>query len=207
MNKKKIIIIGSIAIFIIIILLSPVIFTEQLFNMAIYSRRKKAGLEKKVIDIDNLKISYLEGGKGKDILLIHGFGADKDNWIYLSKYLTPNYHVVAIDLPGFGESTKLKKLNYDVISQIKRIDLFVNKIGLKSFIIAGNSMGGHIAVYYTINYPNKISSLCLLDSSGVKSLNKKKSNNDDNIFDIKTVKDYDRFYIKNIIIIITFLFI
>ncbi|MDF5864931.1 alpha/beta fold hydrolase [Pseudomonas aeruginosa] len=60
------------------------------------------------MQVDNLEIAYLEGGSEKNptLLLIHGFGADKDNWLRFARPLTERYHVVALDLPGFGDSSK-----------------------------------------------------------------------------------------------------
>ena len=105
MNKKLL-------IATLILLLVPVViyfgFPEVLYNYSITSVRKAAGLSKKVIEVDNYSIHYLEGGQGETILLLLGFSANKDNWPMLAGSLTENYHVVAVDLPGFGESSKIE---------------------------------------------------------------------------------------------------
>ena len=56
-------------------------FPEKVAGYIIDAARSKAGLTKKAIKIDDHTIVYLEGGKGATILLLHGFGANKDNWI------------------------------------------------------------------------------------------------------------------------------
>ncbi len=79
--------------------------------------RGLAGLSEHSVQVDNLEIAYLEGGSEKNptLLLIHGFGADKDNWLRFARPLTERYHVVALDLPGFGDSNPEQVLSLALI--------------------------------------------------------------------------------------------
>jgi len=131
------------------------------------ARRKLAGLQEKSVHIDKFAIAYLEGGTGTSVLLLHGFGADKDNWIRFARYLKGSYHIVAPDLPGFGDSTMLMNEQYDIDSQVKRIHEFTRAIGMTKFHIAGNSMGGLISGVYAATYPDDVLSLGLIDPGGV----------------------------------------
>ncbi len=142
---------------------------ETLYNFSIKSKRGAAGLTEKSIQVARHNIFYLEGGKGETILLIHGFGANKDNWPDLAKFLTPAYHVIALDLPGFGESSKINTESYSIDSQVKRLDKIVTTLGLNNFHIAGNSMGGMIAGQYAADVPEKVLSLALLANGGINS--------------------------------------
>ena len=67
------------------------------------------------ITVAGIKIRYLESGKGKDkhVLFIHGLGSAADRWLNIPDKLS-NFHCVAIDLPGFGESDKLRDINYTI---------------------------------------------------------------------------------------------
>jgi pimeloyl-ACP methyl ester carboxylesterase len=112
-------------------------------------------------------VVYLEGGEGETILLVHGFGANKDNWNRLAKYLTPSFHVVAVDLPGFGESTKIQDASYTIDAQAERLDNTAKALSLKSFHVAGNSMGGNIAGRYAVRFPDKVLTLGLFNTAGV----------------------------------------
>jgi pimeloyl-ACP methyl ester carboxylesterase len=112
---------------------------------------------------------YLEGGEGETILLFHGFGGDKEHWTRFSRYLTDKYRVIAPDSPPAGESTKKETEDYGYMSQVKRLHLFAEKIGLKKYHIAGNSMGGHIAGLYATEYPDEVLSLGLINAAGVNS--------------------------------------
>ncbi|MCP3898206.1 MAG: alpha/beta fold hydrolase [Desulfobacteraceae bacterium] len=192
--KKKLLIV------ILILVLIPVVlyfgFPQVLYNFSINSVRKAAGLSKKVIQVDKYSIHYLEGGKGESVLLLHGFNADKDNWSKFSESLVENYHIVAIDLPGFGESSKIEGELYDIASQAKRVNSIVEVLGLKKFHIAGNSMGGAISGKLAVDYPEKVLSLALLNTAGIPSAQKSEFaqlvENGDNLLSIKTPEDFQR---------------
>ena len=145
------------------------LFPETLFNLVVKAGRRYAGLAKKEIRVDDHKIVYLDGGKGQTILLLHGFAANKDNWIRFAKYLTKDYHVVIPDIPGFGESSQIQNENYAAESQLKRIDRFTEVLKLERFHLAGNSMGGMLAGMYGAKYPQKVLTLALLAPGGVGS--------------------------------------
>ena len=134
--------------------------------------RSRAHLTEKSLRIDDHAIVYLEGGQGDTIVLLHGFGAEKDNWTKFAAFLTPRYHVVIPDLPGFGESTKNNNSKYDIASQASRVKKFIDALGIRKIHIAGNSMGGAIAGSFSLQYGNMVTTLGLFNSGGVKSPNK-----------------------------------
>jgi len=158
---------------VVVLLVVPIImyfaFPEALVNLANNLERRAAGLSEKSITVGSHDIAYLEGGEGETVLLLHGFSADKGNWTRFSKYLTPEYHVVAIDLPGFGESTKIEAESYRIADQVKRVDGIVKSLGLEKFHLAGNSMGGSISGKYAAAFSGKVISLGLFNSGGVQS--------------------------------------
>ncbi len=146
--------------------------TQELFNLAQMDTWRSAGLVKKEIQVDSNRIVYLEGGQGETVLLLHGFAASKDNWTYFAEPLTRDYHVVIPDLAGFGESTKRFNANYNIDSQVKRLDRFAEVLQLERFHLAGNSMGGWIAAVYSARVPQKISTLALLAPAGLQTAKK-----------------------------------
>ncbi len=158
--------------------------------------RMRAGLSEKSILVNGYKIFYLEGGKGEAVLLVHGFGAEKDNWVEFSKYITQKHRVVAVDLPGFGESTKNPKDKFDYESQSKRLHMFVRKIGLTKYHIAGSSMGGGISAEYAALYPDEVLSLGLFAPHGFKcpvmSMVEKELKKGNNPLVVKSPPDTDR---------------
>ena len=171
MKKILAVSLGIIALFVLVLVGIYFILPETLFNLAVKAGRHSAGLAKKEIQVDDHKIVYLEGGKGQTILLLHGFAANKDNWIRFAKYLTNDYHVVIPDIPGFGESSQIQNENYAAENQVKRIDRFMEALKVEKFHLVGNSMGGMLAALYGAKYPQKVLTLALLAPGGVGSPN------------------------------------
>ncbi len=145
------------------------LFPGVAFDLLREAERSAGGLEQRGIDVNGLHMEYLEGGQGDVLLLLHGFGANKDNWTRIGKYLTPYFRVVAPDLPGFGESSPDAHGDYTVGVQADRVKAFVRALGIESFHLGGNSMGGHIAGVYAAIYPKDLKSLLLLAPAGVAS--------------------------------------
>lgn len=145
------------------------LFPRVLFRAATDATRYAAGLSVREIRADDHRIVYLEGGKGPTVILLHGFGANKDYWVPFAKQLTGAYHVIIPDLPGFGETSKLPDRNYDIASQTERLDRFVKALSVDRFHLAGNSMGGMLAALYGSRHPGKVLTLALLAPGGLDS--------------------------------------
>jgi abhydrolase domain-containing protein 6 len=131
--------------------------------------RWQAGLSRHTVQVDDHRWVYLEGGKGETLLFVHGFGMEKDGWGLFPKAFSRSYRLILPDLPGFGENSRLESANYDVPSQAKRLNRFVQSLGLNRFHLAGSSMGGYIAGFYASEYPEKVKSLALFNPAGVNS--------------------------------------
>ena len=131
--------------------------------------RQLAGLTPRTVNVDGLTLHYYEGGPADapTLLMIHGFGANRDNWLRFARHFK-DYRVIALDLPGFGESSK-PDIDYDVASQTERVHAFAKTLGLTRLHLIGNSMGGHIAALYAARHPEQVLSVALLDNAGVTS--------------------------------------
>ena len=130
--------------------------------------RSRAGLQRKEIALpDGSRIVYLEGGSGAPLVLVHGFGADKDNFTRVARYLTPHYRVIVPDLVGFGESSHRTDVDYRYAAQAERVRAFVQALGLARIDLGGNSMGGGIAMSYAAQHPQEVASLWLIDCAGI----------------------------------------
>lgn len=147
------------------------VFPETAFKLLRKAERSRAGLTQYGIDLEGFQIEYLEGGQGDVVLLLHGFGANKDHWTRISKHLTPHFRVIAPDLPGFGDSSRQPDSNYTIVSQVDRIHAFVQALGIRSFHLGGNSMGGSIAGGYAVLHPEDVTSLWLVAPGGVSAAN------------------------------------
>lgn len=142
---------------------------EVTFKFVQNIERSRAGFDQHSIEVADLHIEYLEGGQGDVLILLHGFGANKDNWTRIGRYLTPHFRVIAPDLPGFGESTRNPDADYSFAAQSERLYTFARALKLKSFHLAGSSMGGAISGTYAAQYPKDVKSLWLIAPGGVAS--------------------------------------
>ena len=131
--------------------------------------RNKSDLEIKSLTLaSGDKMVYAENGNvaGEPLLLIHGFGGNKDNFTRIARQLE-GYHLIIPDLLGFGASSKPMSADYRSEAQAMRLHELLQAKGLAANIhVGGNSMGGAISVAYAAKYPKEVKSLWLVDSAG-----------------------------------------
>ena len=142
-----------------------------------YERSKSDLAVKALILSSGEKMVYAENGNvaGEPLLLIHGFGGNKDNFTRIARQLE-NYNLIIPDLLGFGDSSKPMTADYRAEAQATRLHELLQAKGLASNIhIGGNSMGGAISVAYAAKYPKEVKSLWLIDSAGFWSVGVPKS--------------------------------
>ncbi len=134
------------------------------FWMAI--ERRLSALRAGTVSVGGFEMPFLAAGKGEALVLIHGFGGDKDNFTRVARHLGAHFHVVIPDLPGFGDASRDPAASYDIASQVTRVRAFVDALGLGRIHLGGNSMGGFIAAQYAATYPDDVRSLWLVDAAG-----------------------------------------
>ena len=109
------------------------------------------------------RISTVQAGAGEEtIVALHGLGATKASFLSTIAALADTYRVIALDLPGFGESDKPLGMPYDAPWFARRVVSFLDASGLERPHLVGNSMGGRIAIEVGLQDPNRVSSLSLL---------------------------------------------
>ncbi len=141
-----------------------------LYDNAISWERSGAGLEKSTVQVDDMTIAYLSNTEtvdGETIVLIHGFGANKDNWTRLARELTDEFNVYAIDLPGHGDSSKALDLGYRFEDQVNHLSRILAALDIDAAHMMGNSMGGAITALYAATYPEQVRSAVLFDPAGI----------------------------------------
>lgn len=123
--------------------------------------------------IRNLEIAYLESGVGNDetMVLLHGLGSNAKAWLKNIDTWGERYHVIAIDLPGYGRSTK-GDLPYSLSFYAQVVVELLDGMGIDHAILAGHSMGGQIAIIAGLEYPDRVSDLVLFAPAGVESFEK-----------------------------------
>lgn len=108
------------------------------------------------------RISTLTIGQGPDVLLIHGLGATKTSFFETAAVLSRDYRVHAIDLPGFGSSSKPLTAPYDAHWFAEHALGLMDELGIERAHLVGNSLGGRVAIEVGLSAPERVAGLGLL---------------------------------------------
>lgn len=148
----------------------------------------RADIHVHTLALEGLEVSYLEGGSGKPVVLVHGLGGQSLDWApLLPELVRAGYHVYAMDLPGFGETAKPRERTYSVREQATFVGSFLDAMGLDRLALVGGSMGGWIAATVALDQPQRVERLVLMDSAGFPS----KAHFDTALFTPKTPAQVD----------------
>jgi len=121
----------------------------------------------KFVHIDGANIHYQEFGDTSKptLVLIHGYMASLYVWHAAAPALAANdFHVVAIDLLGFGYSEKPSSFDYSITSQARMVSRFMNVLGIGRATIVGSSYGGAVAATLALDYPERVEKLVLVNA-------------------------------------------
>jgi pimeloyl-ACP methyl ester carboxylesterase len=122
-------------------------------------------------NVNGMRIHCLEtpgtDGSLPPMLMVHGWTGAAADWAPLLQALAYRGRAIAIDLPGNGLSDK-PDAPYDVPWFLDFLHAFCATIGASTIVLAGNSMGGQIAVHFTVRYPAIVEKLILVDPYGLK---------------------------------------
>ena len=119
------------------------------------------------VSVDGARIHYQEFGDATHptVLLIHGYTASLYAWKTVAPMIADNgFHVIALDLLGFGYSEKPKWFDYTIGSQAGIVARFMNSLGIGRATIAGSSYGGAVAATLALDYPERVEKLILVDA-------------------------------------------
>ena len=109
------------------------------------------------------RISTLSAGDGiENVILIHGLGSNKTSFYETVSALTPQHTVHAIDLPGFGSSSKPLRAPYDAAWFARSVCRFMDAMEIDRAHLVGNSLGGRVAIEVGLREPARVQSLSLL---------------------------------------------
>lgn len=119
------------------------------------------------VTLEGYRIHYREMGSGKPLVLVHGLGGNSLDWAPMMKiYAKAGYHVYAPDLLGFGKSER-PDIEYSIAQQVQLVNAFFQSQNIQQADIIGWSMGGWIALKFTLDYPEKVRRVVVNDSAGL----------------------------------------
>lgn len=121
---------------------------------------------------NNTTLAYVEQGSGDQTLIfIHGLGSYLPAWNKNIPELSQHYRCIAIDLPGYGKSSK-GNYEFSMTYYAQIIKELVEKKNLKNVVLVGHSMGGQIALTAALQYPEMVDKLVLIAPAGFEEFNK-----------------------------------
>lgn len=121
------------------------------------------------VDAGGRTIRYLETGTthpGRPVVLIHGFGGDLNNWMFTQPSLAEAHRVIALDLPGHGESSKDVGPG-DLAALSRSLSAFLDVLDIPKAHLVGHSLGGGVALSYALEHPAHVASLSLICPTGL----------------------------------------
>jgi pimeloyl-ACP methyl ester carboxylesterase len=110
-------------------------------------------------------LSVLAAGSGDPVVCIHGLGGTKASFLPTVAALADRYRVIALDLPGFGDSVKPLSAAYDARYFARTVTGLLDSLGIDRAHLVGNSMGGRVALEVGLVERERVDRLVLLSSA------------------------------------------
>ena len=121
----------------------------------------------KTVDINGVTTAYMEEGNGIPVVLMHGWGQNKEMMIHVFDHLKDRFRVVSLDFPGFGESG-LPPEAWGVIEYEKFFEQFLETIGIDRVILIGHSFGCRVAIRFAAEDPQRVIRMVLTGAAGIR---------------------------------------
>lgn len=123
----------------------------------------------KTLDVDGIEIAYSDSGRGaRTLVLIHGLSSYIPEWTAQLGPLAEQHRVVAIDLPGYGRSSKAN-YRYSMSFFARVVERVIEKLALTHVVLVGHSMGGQIALTHALEFPGRAEALVLIAPAGFET--------------------------------------
>lgn len=141
------------------------------------------------------KVTFSDTGKGRVVVLLHGFLGSHQIWENTIADLSKSYRVIAIDLPGHGDTHNFGYV-HTMELMAKSVKAVLDNLRVKKYVLIGHSMGGYVALAFADLFPDNICGLCLFHSSGYADSEEKKR---DRSRAARVVKSNPRIYTTEVI--------
>ncbi|SOE23004.1 Pimeloyl-ACP methyl ester carboxylesterase [Spirosomataceae bacterium TFI 002] len=134
-----------------------------------YLKSKYATSPSQFVEIEGMNVHFRDEGVMQDslpIVLIHGTGASLHTFEAWTKELKKTRRVLRMDLPAFGLTGPFQNTDYSIDHYVDFIQKFLTANGVEKCVLGGNSLGGNIAWQFTLEHPERVEKLILIDAAG-----------------------------------------
>ena len=121
------------------------------------------------VEVDGMQVHLRDEGPREDsvpIVLLHGTSASLHTWDGWAQSLTGQRRIIRFDLPAFGLTGPHPANDYSITAYVHFVNAVLNKLGVTSCVLVGNSLGGQIAWGMALAHPQRVSRLVLVDAAG-----------------------------------------
>ena len=171
---------GALALLALLVVLFLIFRTPDTDAAAM--RAKYGGPPSQFVEIEGGVKVHLRDEGPRDapaIMLLHGSNADLHTWQPWVEALKGTYRVIRFDQVGHGLTGPDPRHDYSRDNYVEDIREVADRLGLKTFILGGNSMGGKHALAFAVRYPERLTGLVLVDGSGGPMLDQPKDDKKD----------------------------
>jgi pimeloyl-ACP methyl ester carboxylesterase len=127
-----------------------------------------AGGTSQFLAVDGMDVHVRDEGSGPAVVLLHGTSSSLHTWDGWAERLRHRYRVVRFDLPAFGLTGPSPARDYSIDAYAAVVDHVTRRLGLRRFVLGGNSLGGGIAWRYALAHPDRVEALILVDAVGYR---------------------------------------
>ena len=142
---------------------------EKVLQAEFARQRWLAGASERAVEVAGHRVVMLEAGDRSrpTLVFVHGFVGSKENWLPLMRELAEDWHVLAPDLPGWGDSDRHDGLDYGPVAQADRLAEFLRALPSPPAMVVGHSMGGQVVGLMAARHPGLAPRLTLMSAAGV----------------------------------------
>ncbi|MCA1682948.1 MAG: alpha/beta fold hydrolase [Actinobacteria bacterium] len=118
------------------------------------------------VEVGGRNVNLIDIGSGTPVMFLHGLSGCWQNWLENIPAFTADHRVIAIDLPGFGQSD-MPAEPISVTGYARMLDTLCDELGIDRAVLVGNSMGGFVGAEMAIRFPRRVDRLCLVAAAGL----------------------------------------
>lgn len=122
--------------------------------------------DSRFVATSGVRFHYKREGNGPPVLLIHGSASSLHHFTEVATMLSASFHVIRLDLPGFGLTGPRADRDYRIETYVKSVTDFMSALNVPRYAVVGNSLGGNVAWNVALLSPERVTGLVLINATG-----------------------------------------